>query len=273
MRHPETGKWQEWRAYHDRQSSQALEVEIIKQLERGEVGLVDPTAVHRRTTLDDHLQAFEGYLEDKNNTPGHIDKTLARCRRLLKQMNAQTVTQITAQGVDAGLASFRRAGMSLSTSNGYFRAIRSFCRWLVHSKRIRENPLLGMNCRRVTDADRQRQRRNLSDTELQALIHVARRSSRTFMGLTGSDRALLYLVAVNTGLRASELASLTPESFEFEQGQPVVRCQPGYTKNGEEASYPCEATSYACSATGCHPNEWINPFGRAIGPNDAGALR
>ncbi|MFW5840613.1 MAG: hypothetical protein ACOCZE_08540 [Planctomycetota bacterium] len=38
-----------------------------------------------------------------------------------------------------------------------------------------------------------------------ALIEVTRESPEAFMGLSGPDRAMLYLVAINTGLRASEL--------------------------------------------------------------------
>lgn len=238
FRHPETGKWKEWKAYHDRQASQAMEMEILKKLERGEVGLIDPMTVHRKTAMDDHLMAFEAHLEDKGNTQEHIDKTISRCRRIIDEINAKVVADITAEGVDRSLAIFRRAGMSLSTSNGYFRALRTFCLWLVRTKRVGENPIAGLSCIRVTEADRKRRRRNLSDVEVQALLDATRQSMKTFMGLSGPDRAMLYIIAINTGLRASELASLTPESFELDGEHPIVRCNGGYTKNGAEAVLP-----------------------------------
>ena len=238
FRHPDTGKWKEWRAYHDRQASQAMEMEILKKLERGEVGLIDPMTVHRKTAMDDHLMAFEAHLEDKGNTQEHIDKTISRCRRIIGEINAKVVADITAEGVDRSLANFRRGGMSLSTSNGYFRAMRTFCHWLVRTKRVGENPIAGMSCIRVTEADRKRRRRNLSDVEVQALLKATRQSKKTFMGLSGPDRAMLYIIAINTGLRASELASLTPESFELDGEHPIVRCNGGYTKNGAEAVLP-----------------------------------
>jgi integrase len=136
--------------------------------------------------------------------------------------------------------------MSLSTSNGYFRAMRTFCRWLLRTGRIAANPLAGLSCAKVTDADRKRKRRPLTDDEAARLISTTRRSPESFTGLTGPDRAMLYLLAINTGLRASELASLTPESFELDcpsasSGQAsraMVRCQAGYTKNGQEAELP-----------------------------------
>jgi site-specific recombinase XerD len=238
FRSPETGKWKEWRAYTDRQASQAREMEILKRLERGEAGLADPLAEHRRAPLEKHLEDFESYLEDKGNTSDHVDKTVARCKRIVREVEAKIAGDLTIEAIDRALATLRRGGMSVSTSNGYFRAIRTFCRWLVRAKRVRENPLFGMSCLKVTDADRKRRRRSLSPEEVTALVTATEQSTEPFMGLSGRDRAMLYIIAVNTGLRASELASLTPQSFELNAEMPVVRCQAGYTKNGAEAVQP-----------------------------------
>jgi integrase len=73
---------------------------------------------------------------------------------------------------------------------------------------------------------------------------------------------MLYLVAVNTGLRASELASLTPESFELGAAQPVVRCHAGYTKNGAEAELPLRQDMAATL------RDWlaIKPAGESVWP-------
>jgi integrase len=160
------------------------------------------------------------------------------------------------------LAAFRRDEMSYSTSNGYFRAMRTFCRWLVRSKRARENPIAGVTCMKVTDADRKRRRRPLNDADVAALVQAARESADAFMGLPGPDRAILYIVAVNTGLRASELASLTPESFELDGAQPLVRCLGGYTKNGVEAVLPLRSDVAAMLRT------WLadKPAGEPVWP-------
>ena len=90
--------------------------------------------------------------------------------------------------------------MSVGTSNGYFRAIRTFCRWMLRSRRASQDPLVGMSCIKVTDANRTRKRRPLTDAEAKALIETTRKSPEFFMGLSGPDRAMLYLVAINTGL-------------------------------------------------------------------------
>ena len=238
LRDPDTNKWLEWKAFTDKQASLAREVEIIKQVERGQMGIVDARTRHGRTSLESHLQAFTTHLEDKDNTSGHVDKTLARCRRIIKGVKAKKISNITAGKVESYLAKLRRGGMSVSTSNGYFRAIGGFCRWLVKDGRVAMNPIAGLSAMKVSDADKKRKRRNLTDDEFRALIDAAWDSGEPFMGISGTDRTMLYIVAANTGLRASELASLTPESFDLDDGTPTVRCKAAYTKNSQEAALP-----------------------------------
>ncbi len=67
---------------------------------------------------------------------------------------------------------------------------------------------------------------------------------------------MLYTVAANTGLRASELASLTPEAFNLHDEPPTVHCHGGYTKNGQEAVLPLRPDLVAALAAwlGNKPN-------------------
>jgi integrase len=64
------------------------------------------------------------------------------------------------------------------------------------------------------------------------------RSSDERRGMTGEDRAVLYTVALASGLRREELASLTPASFRLDASPPVVVTPASYCKNGEEAVQP-----------------------------------
>ena len=73
------------------------------------------------------------------------------------------------------------------------------------------------------------------------MVTTTGKSEVTLYGLDGRDRAMLYQVAVNTGLRASELASLTPTSLDLDSPTPTVRCLGAYTKNGQEAVLPLRA--------------------------------
>ena len=56
--------------------------------------------------------------------------------------------------------------------------------------------------------------------------------------MTGPDRATLYRVALGTGFRAAELASLTTASFRLNSEPPTIVCEAAYTKNGRHAEQP-----------------------------------
>ncbi len=56
--------------------------------------------------------------------------------------------------------------------------------------------------------------------------------------MTGPARSLCYRLAVGTGLRYSEVASITPESFDWSGNPATVTVAAGYTKNGDPATLP-----------------------------------
>jgi Phage integrase family len=56
--------------------------------------------------------------------------------------------------------------------------------------------------------------------------------------MKGPDRAMLYAVAAYTGLRASELASLTPESFDLDGNHATVTVEAAYSKHRREDVLP-----------------------------------
>src|SRR5262249_28678826 len=56
--------------------------------------------------------------------------------------------------------------------------------------------------------------------------------------LTGPDREMLYLVSVYTGLRASELASLTPAAFALDTAPATLTVGAAYAKHRREDVVP-----------------------------------
>jgi integrase len=134
------------------------------------------------------------------------------------------------------LAELRAGGLSIQTSNHYLRAIKQFSRWLVRDRRAGEDPLAFISMLNVA-TDRRHDRRPLTEREFAALISAAQAGPRRSL-LEGSDRAMLYTVAAYTGLRASELASLTPESFRLGESPPTVTVLAGYSKHRREDVLP-----------------------------------
>ena len=86
--------------------------------------------------------------------------------------------------------------------------------------------------------DVRHERRALNSDELSRTIHTAERSEKTFRGLNGSTRTMLYRLAAMTGLRANELASLTPASFDLAADTPSVTLAAGYSKRRREDVLP-----------------------------------
>jgi integrase len=136
----------------------------------------------------------------------------------------------------AALAQPKAKGLSPRSIHAHARAVESFGRWLQKDGRTTDNPLLTIG-KMGEDADRRLVRRPLSDSELRQLIDSTR-TAPTWRGMTGPERAVFYTIGAMTGLRRSELASLTPEAFRLDDAVPVVAVEASYTKNGKLAEQP-----------------------------------
>jgi integrase len=132
------------------------------------------------------------------------------------------------------LLSLRARGRSIKTVNLYASAVKAFLAWIVDGGINPLEKLAGGNVK----LDRRHDRRPLSLEELRAVIGTARSSPKTFRGLSGLDRAVLYSTAVATGFRASELASLCPESFDLNADEPTANLAAQHAKNGKPARQP-----------------------------------
>jgi integrase len=130
-------------------------------------------------------------------------------------------------------------GLGSQTAAYYWRAFRTFCRWLCspRQRRMIDNPLAdvpGPDPR----SDPRHDRRPLSEDELRRLLVAARESTWTWRGLAGEDRYHLYLLACATGYRRGELAALTPSSFDLDACPPVAALPGKRTKNKRPACQP-----------------------------------
>lgn len=202
------------------------------------------------------VQTFLAQLREQKALPAAIDPAKAEyTRKELAKLLAVSVNAITPmirlhklkatgesrarrypkETVEALLA-MRARGKSIKTSNGYLAAIKQFCHWLVSDRRAADNPFAHLSGGNVK-MDRRHDRRALSSVELTSLLKPALGSGRTLRGLDSIGRYHLYLVAMTTGYRAGELASLTPEAFALD-GPATINLAAGFTKNKRPASQP-----------------------------------
>jgi len=210
-------------------------------------GLIDGRRMAGLRLLSEHLNDWRAYLAARGNTARHCELVTGRARRIVEGCGFTYWSDVSASRVMAYLADLRadkaddkgnvKRGISAQTSNFYLSAAKSFCRWLVKDGRASENPLAhldGLNVR----TDRRHDRRALSVEELRWLLDTtAAPGAPERDGMSGPERALLYRVAVETGLRAGELRSLSRSSFDLGDA-PTVRVAAGYSKRRREDALP-----------------------------------
>jgi len=213
----------------DKTAAQTMLNELVRKTERRAAGLIDRFDEHRQRPIDVHLEEFRKHLRARRVGEEQVKLVLYRAERIIEACRVRILTDLSASRVQKFLADLRADGRSIQTSNHYLRAIKQFSRWLVRDRRAAEDPLAFISMLNVA-TDRRHDRRPLTEAEFTALI-AATTSGKTISRFTGPDRAMLHTVAAYTGLRASELASLTPESFRLDETPPTVTVLAGYSKH------------------------------------------
>ena len=202
----------------------------FRAMERGERdAAAEKLGTQARRPIGQHVAEYRAFLESKRNSTQHVDETIGGIEATIETCGWLTLTDLDGARFAALLGELVTAGKSARTANKRRLAVRGFVRWLVREARLRVDPLANVGPMREED-DVRRDRRALSDEELMRMIRAAE-GGATIGGLSGRDRAMLYRVAVGTGFRVAELASLTPASFDLDaDGGPWVVVGAGYSK-------------------------------------------
>jgi integrase len=129
-----------------------------------------------------------------------------------------------------------RRGISAQTFNFYIQAAKQFCRWMVKDRRAVESPLAHLSGLNVK-TDRRHDRRALLPEELRWLLEVTAAAPKRFE-MDGIERAMLYRLAAETGLRPGELRSLTRTSFDLADSGPTIKVEAAYSKHRREDVLP-----------------------------------
>ena len=208
--------------------------ELVRQVELGKAGIADPYRQHRNVSLTAHLDAYRQHHADKGNTEREGEQVVGRCRRVIEGCEFALLSDLDHEAAARWLADRRgkprkEGGIGPQTFNHYVTALKSFGNWLVRTKRTGENPFRYMT-KLNPETEIRCDRRPLTDDEFARLVAAARAGKR-FRKLVGPDRAMLYLVGAVTGLRASELASLTAASFALDADPPTVTVEAAYSKH------------------------------------------
>lgn len=204
-------------------------------------GLVDAHRATGSKTLKDHLADFKQAILADGKTEKHATMTATRAERVFDGCGFTFWSEVEASRVQTHLADLRKgsddkAGISIQTSNYYLQAVKGFCRWMVKERRATQNPLAHLR-RLNADTGRTFERRALSVDELSKLMTKTQSEPERY-GMTGDERAMLYRLAAETGLRAGELRSLTRASFNLTADVPTVAVEAAYSKRKRRDTLP-----------------------------------
>ena len=111
---------------------------------------------------------------------------------------------------------------------------------MIQHKKTNETKFSILSCKRITE--RKRIRRALEVDEIRHLLETTKTEPYRF-GMSGTERSLLYWMAMETGLRASELKSLNVLSFDFENQQ--IKIEAAYAKNKKTETLPLNTKTVA----------------------------
>jgi hypothetical protein len=148
------------------------------------IGLLDNTRAAASKPLSKHLNDFAASLPAKGNTAQYVTQTESRAKAVFEGCGFHTWSDMRAECIEHYLANLRVGGLSVQSSNYYLQTCKQFCRWMLLNRRVSESPV----------------------------AHLKLLNARTDRRC---ERALLYRIAVETGLRVNELHSLTVGSFDL----------------------------------------------------------
>jgi integrase/recombinase XerD len=227
------GKWVKECGFTDKTATRQLAIQREHEASLVQKGLAEPKSDRSDRLIEEDLRAFASSLSNKDVSEAQVALVSGRCERMVAGCGFRKIADIDAVAVEDWLAKQRRTtggerGISAQTSNHYLRAIKQLTRWLVRHKRLRTDPLLHLDLMNVA-VDRRHDRRALTDDEVTRLLTTTRAGGRV-LGMSASDRHMLYVFALSTGLRASELSSLKRESVAVDSNPPTVRVKAGYSK-------------------------------------------
>lgn len=236
----ETGKRRKKTGATDKAVTERMARDLENRVALRREGIVDPKdeayRAHEAVPLSRHIADFKASLLAKGGTARHAKVSAYRALRIIEMTKARRISDLSLSKVTTALAALRDEGLALETVNHHIRAVKGFSRWLWKDSRSREHLLAHLSTTNP-ERDRRRERRALTPDEAARLIEATEAGPERF-GLSGPDRAILYALALGTGLRSAELRALTPERFDLAANPPTATVPACYTKNHHEAVQP-----------------------------------
>lgn len=219
------------RLARDKRSSLKIVAERIEKKAEELLAKMQPAGEFDGYSPLDHLEDYIEHLKATTTARRHAPQVRKRITEMLKGAGITRLDQITESKIARFLAKQRKPKKKggkprhcAQTSAHWKASMKAWTHWMEVEGRIDRDPLRRKRAKPLGDMPTTFKRRNCPETEFNHIVRTAEASEKVKYGRSGPERAALYITTNQTGLRASELASLTPRSFDLEQGTLLADC-------------------------------------------------
>ena len=210
--------------------------------------LLDSQEVRQGEPLTKHLEEWKAVLIASGTTEQFAVQSYDIVKRHFDSCKFTYISDISASHLLANIADLKRTvkvkdkktnklsdkilGKATQTTKNYhLKACNQFCRWMVQDGRTGHNPIESLKKAKSISE----KRAALEPEELRVLLNYCIKSGISY-GLTGTQRRIVYVIAAQTGYRASEIASLKVSDFDLDGL--TVTLSGEHTKNKKDAVIP-----------------------------------
>ena len=195
-------------------------------------GGVEAISEQSQRPIESHLTDFRAKLQAGGRKSGYIKATIGYVRAMAEAAGWTTAGNISADGANRYASLLKERGKSARTIAAALSAAKAFVHWLAVNEKLRRDPLASVT-KPDSSTDRRLERRMLLPDEWPWLRAATQNGPERF-GTPGPERALLYALAIQTGLRSGELRSLTRGRLFLDGPDPYVTCKASQTKNAKD---------------------------------------
>jgi integrase len=199
-------------------------------------GIIDNKRSAAGRSLSELTSEYEGWLRTTRverhgllRCKEYCNDTITMITRIARSCKFYQWSDISKTALEKYLGNM---DVKARTYNNYLVSIKGFCKWVVENDLAGKNPLT--KCKHIHAEDKEI-RRALTPEEFSLLLNTTTEAPRRFE-LTGRERAIMYLLAAELGLRKSELLSLTVSSFDLDKGTVTIKRE--IAKNRHAAKLP-----------------------------------
>jgi len=219
-------------------------------------GMLENIRIEGTKLIFEHIQDWKKSLIASGADINHIQAIIPRATKVVKGCGFRVIGDIDISKVETFLVRLRDVGevvtiktqknrtkikkIGKATYNGYIRALRQFGKWLVDMNKARQNPFNMLKRITCTKDDQKRPARTLTVAEIRSLIATTA-NAPDYLGIPGRERALIYLLCNESGIRAGEARQLQVRDFDFANWILTIRAE--IAKNRKEAQMPLKKST------------------------------